>query len=350
MRQYLVEEIGTNVGRAVRSDHSRAGIRSISIIVFVVAVIAGAFRWREGEAALLASDCQPRGWFPASLGLKDHSVFWYQGFYYLVSIYLSSEHYEDRFAYARSVDFCNWEVLPPVLAQRTPGAWDEFRIWAPFVYEEGNIYYMYYTGVTNDLTQSIMLATSTNPDDSASWEPQGVVFQPRHPGMTWEAGQSADCRDPMVKKEGETYYLYYTARDDVIGIVGVATATSPRGPWLDWGAVLTLAAPLAMAESPTVTIHQGLHYLFYDDTSQGEHYRIGASPTGPWTEAYRFTPGWAHEIWKGSNGDDYTSFLTTYTVTISRLSWDTFYEPARPFIGAMIYRSWLPLVTQLDIR
>ena len=294
----------------------------------------------------LAAGCLPLGWFPANVGLKDHHIFQHAGDYYLVSIHLTPEHYEDRFAYARSADLCHWQDLSPVLAERVPGTADEFRVWSPFVYEENSVYYMYYTGVSANFTQSIMLATSTNPADPASWQAQGVVFQPDHPGMVWQTGQWADCRDPAVVKVGGTYYLYYTARDASGGIIGIATAASISGPWRDWCPVLTLTAPQAMAESPALAVYDGLYYLFYNDTSQrGERYRIGASPAGPWAEADAFAPGWAHEVWRGPKGDDYTSFLTTYAVSISKLSWDTLYSPARPVVGE-IHRSWLPLMSR----
>ena len=294
--------------------------------------------WRVVRAAPLAA-CQPMGWFPTTFGLKDHSVFWYNGYYYLTSIYLWPD---TQFAYGRSTDLCNWQNLSPVLAARTPGAWDEQNVWAPFVYAEGGTFYMYYTGTTRYMTQSIMLATSTNPAGPNSWQPQGMIFQPNHPGMVWQSNQWADCRDPTVIKIGSTYYLYYTGLDQAGGIVGIATATSPLGPWTDWGAILTLTN--GMPESSTLAAHGGSHYLFYNDTSQGERFRIGPGPTGPWTQAYVFAPGWAHEVWQGQDGHSYTSFLTDYTVTISRLTWDAFYNPPRPFIGERVFRLMLPLI------
>ncbi len=287
--------------------------------------------------------CTHPGWFPDEFGLKDHTVFWHDGYYYLASIYIPRE---NRFAYGRSADLCSWEDLSPILSQRIPGTWDEMAVWSPFVYEEGGVYYMYYTGVTSDFTQSIMLATSTNPADPTSWQPRGMIFQPHHAGMIWQNGQWANCRDPMLLKVVDTYYLYYTGLDQDGGIVGIATSSSPLGPWYDWGAILTLTTPNAMAESVTVALHDTFYYLFYNDTSQGQRYRIGATPSGPWTEAQPFRPGWAHEVWLGQDGYTYTSFLTNYTVTISRLTWDDFYYPPHPFIGEAVYHVLLPLILQ----
>lgn len=294
-------------------------------------------------------DCEKLGWFPSGFGLKDHSVFWFDGYYYLVSISVPND---TRFAYGRSTDLCNWEELAPVLPRRPPDSWEEFLIWAPFVYEEDGLYFMYYTGVTYDYTQSIMLATSNNPADPAAWQPQGMIFQPSHPGMRWVVGVPADCRDPMVLKVNDLYYLYYTGLDDQGAIVGLATAPAPQGPWTDWGAVLSIGSAHRMMESPTVAIFSGLYYLFYNQVTQGEEYRVGASPGGPWAEQRDFGPGWANEVWTGQDGNTYTSYLTNYSVTIKRMGWDTFFEIPRPFIGENVFHLMIPHTTnglRLDI-
>jgi hypothetical protein len=299
---------------------------------------------KSSKALTDTPTCEKLGWFPSGFGLKDHSVFWYNGYYYLVSGYFPGESY---FAYGRSIDLCDWEDLTPVLNNRTPGAWDEMAIWAPMVFQEGDIYYLYYTGVTGDFTQSIMLATTSNPDNPASWNPQGMVFQPKHNGMVWQAGSWSDCRDATIIKVENTYYMYYTALDISGGIIGLATASSLYGPWRDWGTILTFpGSNYAIAESSTVYQHAGLYYLFYNNTSAGEQYRIGASPAGPWSWPLSFTPGWAHEVWEDHKGQLYTSYLISYSVNISPMSWDTLFSPPRPVIGKDIYHIFLPSVTR----
>jgi hypothetical protein len=298
---------------------------------------------QSSKALTDITTCQKPGWFPSGFGLKDHSVFWYDGYYYLVSIYLPGETY---FAYGRSIDLCDWEDLTPVLINHTPGAWDEGARWAPMVFQEGDTYYLYYTGITVDFTQSIMLATTSNPADPASWNPQGIVFQPEHAGMVWRAGSWSDCRDATIIKVENTYYMYYTGLDMSGSIIGLATAGSLSGPWRDWGAIVTLPGyNYAITESPTIYKHSGLYYLIYNNTSAREQYRVGASPAGPWSEPSPFTPGWAHEVWENSEGQLYTSYLITYSVNISPVSWDTLFSPPRPVIGNFIYHVFLPSVT-----
>lgn len=311
---------------------------------------AGAFL-PQGPAAAQADEsqaCDRLGWFPDQFGLKDHTVFWHDGLYYIASIYLGEDAYEDRFAYASSLDLCHWTYLGGILEDRPAGAWDEYRIWAPFVLKEGGVYYMYYTGVTTAMAQSIMLATSVNPANPTSWQREGVVFQPSHPGSLWQGFDTwSDCRDATVIEVDGAYHMYYTGRDTAGGIVGLATALSPRGPWSDWGAVVT--NPSSMPESPTVTSYSGYDYLFYNDaglgwSGLGEVYHVRPVQGGAWSDPLRFYPGWAHEIWTGQDGGFYTSYLTDYSITIRRLTWNEAYSPPRPFVGEIVQRVFMPLI------
>ncbi|MFC1923024.1 family 43 glycosylhydrolase [Chloroflexota bacterium] len=324
----------------------------IKYIIILSTLIFSSLIIDQGNDPALArysSTCEKKGWFPSDFGLKDHHVFIYDGYYYLISIYVppgtTDPLLQDRFAYARSLDLCNWEDLTPVLPDRMSGSWDESAIWAPYVYQENGIYYLYYTGVTRDFTQSILLATSSDPSDPESWEKQEQVFQPNHPGMIWQDGKAADCRDPTVIKQGDVYHMYYAGRDQSGSIIGLATAPSPMGPWTDWGTVVS-PEPDAILESPTIAQFEGFSYLFFTRSTVGGFYRIGASPSGPWRAPVSFNPGWAHEIWQDMGGKWFTSFLTNLTVTIEPLSWDKLFNPPRPFIGSTIVHTFIPLLTK----
>lgn len=294
-------------------------------------------------SAKVDAPCLYPGWHPAEFGLKDHTVFLYDDWYYLISIYLSPEHWEDRFAYARSQDLCTWQVLDPILTQRLPGAWDAFRVWAPFVIQEEGVFYLFYTGVTQEITQSIMLATSTNPADPASWQSQGMVFQPNHPTMIWPGrGFWSDARDPTVLPGENQYYLYYTGLDRAGGIIGVALAPSLAGPWNDAGPILTL--PNAIPESAGVLSYQNHYYLYYHrtQTDPGAKVHVGDRPAGPWTQNAPLSPGWAHEFWQDRDGNWRTSYLTDYSVTIDRVIWDQGQDPPMPLIQSTRHHLYLP--------
>jgi hypothetical protein len=317
----------------------------ISICLAVSTILAFTAPALAGQADFTPS-CDHPGWFPAEFGLKDHHLFWHAGYYYLVSTYLPYDRppaqREDRFVYARSPDLCSWEILAPVLPDRQPGTWDEKAVWAPFVMEEAGVYYLYFTGVTAAGTQRILLATTTDPAAPSSWEIQEMYFQPDHAGALWVDGAWADCRDPTVIKVDGLYYLYYAGRDQAGGIIGLATAPTPSGPWTDQG---SLIPPLANAtpESPTLARHEDIYYLFYNLAGEGGYFRSGTSPTGPWQDPLPFRPGWAHEIWQSPGQGWLTSYLTGYTVSIAPLTWAGYAQPPHPFIGLIRSRLLLPL-------
>jgi hypothetical protein len=283
--------------------------------------------------------CNRLGWTPTGFGLKDHTIFIFDGSYYLASMLIPAGR---AFVYARSTDLCHWEDLGTVIDQRTPGEWDESDVWAPFVLEDNGVFYMYYTGVDSSFTQSIMLASSTNPADPASWQRRGLIFQPSHVGTQWQAGAWADCRDASVLRIRDTYYMVYTGLDVSGPIIGWATAFSPDGPWQDQGATLALSLSDEMAESPIVLPHADRYYLIYNRSYVAEEYRIGESQVGPWSEAYPLPPGWANEMWVGKDGLNYTSYLQSYQITITPYLYDDFYYPPRLFVGASSHRSFLP--------
>jgi len=290
-----------------------------------------------------AAQCASPGWRPASFGLKDHTVFTYQNRYYLASIYVGLD---DRFAYGVSDDLCTWTTLDSALVQRPALPWNEMLIWAPDVVHENGVYYMFYTSVDETFTQRIALATSTDPADPASWQVDAnFVFTPSHAGTLWNENAWADFRDPHVFQVGSLYYLLYTGRDTNGGIVGLATADALTGPWQDFGSILTLES--GMPESPTMLQANGGFYLVYnragDGASSGEKYRFGPAPGGPWGEEQDFSWGWAHEIWRGLDGQTYVSYLTTYTVSIAPLIWNRRYAPPRPFVGRQLVEMFLPL-------
>jgi hypothetical protein len=139
----------------------------------------------------------------------------------------------------------------------------------------------------------------------------------------------------------------YTGLDIGSGILGLATAASPAGPWTDQGAIVK--TPGAMPESPTIAVYGDSTYLFYNHAGvnpMGEVFRYGPTPAGPWSDASPLRPGWAHEVWTGYDGKHYTSYLTDYSVTIQHLTWDDFYDPPHPFIGETIHRIFVPLVAR----
>jgi len=315
----------------------------IPILLAGIFIYLVSWLFRFGFASAAPQDCDPLGWFPEDFGLKDHTVFQYDGYYYIASIYLPQE---NKFAYARSQDLCHWEDLEPILTERTSGDWDESGIWAPYVIEDKGVFYMYYTGVNHTVAQSIMLATSTNPADPTAWQEEGMIFQPSHPKVIWSSTAWSDCRDPHVIFANGVYYLYYTGLDETGGIIGVASAPTAIGPWTDLGTVIT-PVPGHIFESPNIFFWQGVYYLIYNETVPGigvaASSRISTSPTGLWEQADPLSPGWAHEFWLDAEDNWRTSYLTTYDITIAWVNWNPYLNPPRPLIGDAAYYFFLPI-------
>jgi beta-xylosidase len=155
----------------------------------------------------------------------------------------------------------------------------------PDVIKVGSTFYMYYR---NDGTSkpSISVASSS---DGLQWQERGTVLTASSSGF-----DSAEVIAPSVLYDNGVYYLYYES-DDASQIgqrrVGVATSTSPIGPFTKNGVVLdysggwegTIVGTPAIAKSSI----NNKYYLFYHGYSSGSD-RIGVaystSPTGPFTK------------------------------------------------------------------
>lgn len=202
---------------------------------------------------------------------------------------------------------------------------------------------MFYTGVNRFYAQSIFLATSTNPADPASWIEHGVVFQPAHPGSLWEGFYAwSDCRDPFIWVEDDQFRMVYTGRDVEGGIIGLATAPAPAGPWQDHGPLILI--PDVIPESPVLLHHEVGFYLIANETGgNGSAYRYLEQFAGPASGPFLLIPGWAHEFWQGLDGKLYSSYLTFYGITISPVSWDNQLIPPRLFLSASVSHAYLPV-------
>lgn len=309
-----------------------------------------AFLWPV-QATGEASTPQTCGghWSIPWIKLKDHTFFEYEGYHYFLATSLPLRGNDGRdgktLAYARTQDFCTWENLGYILERGPAASADDTDIWAPHVIAEGGTYFLYYTGVNRNVAQSIMLATSSNPADPLSWQKQGVVFRPDHPGMVYPGpDQWSDARDPMVREHEGRYYLYYTGRDVMGSIVGVAMASSPWGPWRDLGATV-LDDLYSMQESPYVLYHGGYYYLFTNRSGAngaGAEWRWAPSPFGPWQPPVPEPLGWAHDFALVGPGW-HVSYLLGDGVAIKAgpLRWLSDSPPV-PAIGALTF---LPAVS-----
>jgi hypothetical protein len=286
----------------------------------------------------------------AGVKLKDHSLFYHAGFYYLISIRIvlpepPNGRGEDALLVARSADRCTWEVLGTALTPGAAGTPDESYLWAPHVLRFGETWYLYYTGVNRNIAQSIMLATNPNPTQWDNWTRQPMLFQPNHAGMIYGGADTwSDARDPMVLPYQDRYLLYYTGVDTSGGIIGVADSPHPAGAWRDLGAVLR-EQPGVIPESPFVLAQAGYYYLVYHIAGTGVgrwHWAI--SPFGPWQAGGTLAHGWAHDFWRMEDGTWLVSYLVGNgtAIRVEPLNW-IIGDPPAPLVGQRVL---LPLVVR----
>jgi hypothetical protein len=157
----------------------------------------------------------------------------------------------------------------------------------------------------------------------------------------------ADCRDPHVIFADGLFYLFYTGLDTTGGIVGVASAPAPSGPWTDLGTVIT-PIPGHVFESPNVFFRESTYYLIYHETvagiSQGTSSQVNVTPDSLFSQPLPLGPTWAHEFWLDAENNWYTSYLTTYSISISPVTWNPYGQPPRPFLGDEIFFNFIPIV------
>ena len=195
-----------------------------------------------------------------------------------------------------SLDLQSLEYVGSALFKNQNG-WDSHGLWAPHVIKNGDIYYMFYTGVDgpggDSLTkQRIGLATST---DLITWTRYpvnncpgtagaGCIYECNECWTTWgdEPGSfNKQCRDPFVTwdQAGKRWVMFVTAKsDNQYGVVTVAYSKN----LVDWTGAGFIDATRRLeagtlgqttggqAENPFVMSQGGKHYLLFTDWQDPE--------------------------------------------------------------------------------
>lgn len=157
--------------------------------------------------------------------------------------------------------------------------WGPYNVHDPSVKKFGDYYYCYSTDVAFGTTvrSGIQVRKSK---DLVEWTYVGWVF-PSLPAqgsafITASGGTPYDALwAPYVLKVGNEYRLYYSLSSAVarLSVIGMATASSPEGPWTEKGLVVTSkndAAVQTNAIDPTiVTTPTGEQYFYYGSAWDG---------------------------------------------------------------------------------
>jgi beta-fructofuranosidase len=282
---------------------------------------------------------------------KDFSLIkrdgWYHCFYIRRNTSAPYDSTERDFGHAVSRDLYLWTQLPPVLPAR-PDYWDNAKVWAPDIREVDGVYYMFYTGVTNQpgayaYYQSIGLATST---DLMTWnrldEPLLSCADVRWTYCNPLEFTGGEFRDAFVMPDvsGAGWLMYYTAQPSGAPGTYVAGMASSSGNLTEWvnreplWITHSSGSGSSVVESPHVFRHGGLYYLMFTGNG-GEPLRLatGPDPTGEaatWT--YRGTIGamlgqgtseWFASEYFVDGTHEYLAFVNYDRVDIREIVWGT---------------------------
>lgn len=133
---------------------------------------------------------------------------------------------ERTFSHGTSPDLRNWTYHEPVLSISDKkysdgnGCYEDKGVWAPNVLYHQGKYYMLYTSTNEYVSQSISLAISEDLFHWKKYEKNPVFNLEGLYWANWARDRWADCRDPEIFKDGDTFYMYVTAH---------AVAGDPRG-------------------------------------------------------------------------------------------------------------------------
>jgi len=252
------------------------------------------------------------------------------------------------FGHAVSSDLYIWSQLDTVLTVR-PESWDNGHVWAPHVVKRDSVFYMFYTGVTDDsvhaMHQRVGVATST---DLLNWNrlDQPVWSCSQVPWTFCDSliGAGGNFRDPFVMPNpsapGE-WLMYYTAppypSEDVTRMVaGVAGSSGDVTAWSDLGPLWATHysnTGLETVESVHLHPHEGLWYLFYTTNSfKGLVWATSADPIAPagkWTHHGTVASmlgiavsGWFASEILVDGAHQYFCFVNSDRVDMREISWN----------------------------
>lgn len=194
------------------------------------------------------------------------------------------ERYNDTIGHATSTDLIHWDIHTPALSS-DPDDFGSYQVWSPSVFRCDGKFYMYYSGINENVAQAACLAVSDDLYHFKKYE-GNPVYTPG-PWASWDASRWSDCRDSFVLRDGDTFYQYaFVSRFKPDGTTEPATAMLSSKDAIHWKEEGSFRMPSCdhAAESPFAVKHGEKWYFFYTNCGKGTAYAIGDSPLGPWQE------------------------------------------------------------------
>ena len=250
----------------------------------------------EPEAGIQFDFEQPYFLAPQGLQCKDHAIVKADGLYHVFYIesfppapgdYLRSEKW---LGHITSPDLKHWAHLDSILpVSEVPNGWEGKYIWAPKVIwnPDDNMWFLYYTGVNQNIAQRAGLAYS---NDLLNWA--RLIWNPVYtPGAwaAWNENSWSNCRDPEIFSEpgANDYYMLNTATTaDNSGAISLAHSTN-RVFWQDQGPFFINDSPNVM-ESVQLQKEDGVYHLFFTEAAVlGTSHMSSPSFFGGWDKNSR---------------------------------------------------------------
>ncbi|MBI5405101.1 MAG: family 43 glycosylhydrolase [Candidatus Kerfeldbacteria bacterium] len=218
---------------------------------------------------------------------KDFAIIRHDGTWHVFAIWcdlsLGCDAQRRGLMHLTSVDLKNWTEVGFVLAPDGGSDFDDYDIWAPSVIERDGTFYMYYTGVykngSNTLVQKIGLATSTDLNSWTKYSTTPVLDCSIITGVYYNTADSSDgaaCRDANVIWD-ETEHQWVMAVSSrrtgstPANIMSVALATSEDlVTWREYGFIP--ATDDYITESAHIFSHAGTYYMVFTENGSGTDY------------------------------------------------------------------------------
>lgn len=123
----------------------------------------------------------------------------------------------------------------PILATGAPGEWDDYALAQPRVYKFGQTYYMYYGANQNTWRGGrypwrIGMATASSPEGPWTKHSGNPILNPGELGAWDGLGISLGS----VSRVGDEYWMWYVGWNeqlDEYAQIGISIAKIPEGPW-----------------------------------------------------------------------------------------------------------------------